>query len=368
MEKRRIIAGNRIGVSSFTMFWAVGLILFLIAVPVFAQLATGTILGVVKDTSGGTVAGANVTVTNTETTQSRSVTTETDGSYRFSGVPAGHYTIKTEKDGFKTSTQTGLVLDVSADLVVNGTMEVGSSAQEVTVTGEAPLVNTTTSALGGLVDENKMADLPLNGRNYMDLSVMQPGTSQNKAMGNSHGTVGVWYSSNGAPVRSNMVSLDGANMMTLLGGAATSEAGTTLGLDGIREIKVVTTSFSAEYGQSMGSQMLMVSKGGSNQWHGDAFEYFRNSDLDAKNPFDNPQTSNGARLPEFQRNNFGGSLGGPIRKDKSFVYGVYEGVRQNVGFTASDTVPRAGCHPVGATAANNFGAGQAIWNGSGNQP
>jgi hypothetical protein len=342
MEKRRNIGGNR--VCSFTMFWAMGLILFLIAVPVFAQLATGTILGVVKDTSGGTVAGATVTVSNTETTQSRSVTTETDGSYRFPGVPAGHYTIKTEKDGFKTSTQTGLVLDVSADLVVNGTMEVGSSAQEVTVTGEAPLVNTTTSALGGLVDENKMADLPLNGRNYMDLSVMQPGTSQNKAMGNSHGTVGVWYSSNGAPVRSNMVSLDGANMMTLLGGAATSEAGTTLGLDGIREIKVVTTSFSAEYGQSMGSQMLMVSKGGSNQFHGDAFDYFRNSVLDAANYFDTPASSGGGRLPEFQRNNFGGSFGGPIRKDKTFFYAVYEGVRQNVGFTPTDVVPAAGCH------------------------
>src|SRR5712671_6606478 len=233
MENQRIIAGNRIGVRSFTMFWAMGLILFLVAVPVFAQLATGTILGVVKDTSGGTVAGAKVTVTNSETTQSRTVTTNDDGSYRFPGMPAGHYSVKIEKDGFKTSTQNGLVLDVSQEAVANASMEVGSSAQEVVVTGEAPLVNTTTSALGGLVDEQKMEDLPLNGRNYMDLSVMQPGTSQNKAMGNSHGTVGIWYSSNGAPVRSNMVSLDGANMMTLLGGAATSEAGTTLGVDGI---------------------------------------------------------------------------------------------------------------------------------------
>jgi hypothetical protein len=356
MENQRIIAGNRFGVRSFTMFWAMGLILFLVAVPVFAQLATGTILGVVKDTSGGTVAGANVTVTNTETTQSRSVKTGDDGAYRFPGMPVGHYTVKIEKEGFKTSTQTGLVLDVSQEVVANVAMEVGSSAQEVVVTGEAPLVNTTTSALGGLVDEDKMADLPLNGRNYMDLSVMQPGTSQNKAMGNSHGTVGIWYSSNGAPVRSNMVSLDGANMMTLLGGAATSEASTTLGLDGIRELKVVTTSFSAEYGQSMGSQMLMVSKGGSNRFHGDAFEYIRNSALDAKNPFDTPQSSGGRRLPEFQKNNFGGSFGGPIRKDKTFFYGVYEGVRQNVGFTAVDTVPQAGCHGT---------AGQQIWNGVG---
>jgi hypothetical protein len=350
------------------MFWAMGLILFLIAVPVFAQLATGTILGVVKDTSGGTVAGATVTVTNSETTQSRTVTTEADGSYRFPGMPVGHYSVKIEKDGFKTSTQNGLVLDVSQEVVANASMEVGSSAQEVVVTGEAPLVNTTTSALGGLVDEQKMADLPLNGRNYMDLSLMQPGVSRNAAMGNSHGTVGVWYSSNGAPTRSNMVSLDGANMMTLLGGAATSEAGTTLGVDGIREYKVVTTSFSAEYGQSMGSQMLMVSKGGSNQFHGDAFEYIRNSDLDAKNFFDTPQSSNGGRLPLFQKNNFGGSFGGPIKKDKTFFYGVYEGVRQNVGFTAVDTVLPDGCHPPVANSSNNFGAGAVIWNGAGTQP
>jgi hypothetical protein len=356
MQKRRIIAGNSVGVRSFTMFWAMGLILFLIAVPVFAQLATGTILGVVKDTSGGTVAGANVTVTNSETTQSRTVTTNDDGSYRFPGMPVGHYSVKIEKDGFKTSTQTGLILDVSQEVVANASMEVGSSAQEVVVTGEAPLVNTTTSALGGLVDEQKMADLPLNGRNYMDLSLMQPGVSRNAAMGNSHGTVGVWYSSNGAPTRSNMVSLDGANMMTLLGGAATSEAGTTLGVDGIREYKVVTTSFSAEYGQSMGSQMLMVSKGGSNQFHGDAFEYIRNSALDSKNFFDTAASSGGRRLPEFQKNNFGGSFGGPIKKDKTFFYGVYEGVRQNVGFTAVDTVPEVGCHGT---------AGQMIWNGVG---
>src|ERR1700745_1163352 len=110
MENQRIIAGNRFGVRSFTMFWAMSLILFLVAVPVFAQLATGTILGVVKDTSGGTVAGANVAVTNTETAQSRTVKTGDDGSYRFPGMPVGHYTVKIEKDGFKTSTQTGLVL------------------------------------------------------------------------------------------------------------------------------------------------------------------------------------------------------------------------------------------------------------------
>ena len=125
MQNRRIIDRKRFGVCSFTMFWAMGLVLLLITVPVFAQLATGTLLGVVKDTSGGTVAGANITVTNTETAQSRTVKTGDDGAYRFPGMPVGHYTLKIEKEGFKTSTQTGLVLDVSQEVVANVSMEVG---------------------------------------------------------------------------------------------------------------------------------------------------------------------------------------------------------------------------------------------------
>jgi hypothetical protein len=347
METHRVFSGNRFRVGSSSVVWVAALILLLVVVPVFAQLATGSILGVVKDTSGGVVPDARVTVINVETSQSRTVTTGSDGAYRVPGLTAGHYTVKVEKEGFQTQTQQSLVLDVSQELVVNASLTVGSSSQEVTVTGEAPLVNTTSSSLGGLVNEHQMTDLPLNGRNYMDLSLLQPGVSRNTSMGSSHGTGGVWYSSNGAPTRANIVTLDGANMMTLFGSAATSQAGTTLGLDGIREYKVVTTSFSAEYGQSMGSQMLMVSKGGTNQWHGDVFEYLRNAALDARNFFDRQYLvpdSGITRLPPFQRNNFGGAFGGPIKKDKTFFYAAYEGLRQNLGFTALDTVPRASCH------------------------
>ena len=154
------------------------LALVLSATPAFAQ-TSGNILGVVKDTSGGAVPDAKVTVTNTGTNESRTTTTGDDGAWRVPGLNPGQYVVKVEKEGFKTSTQTGLTLDVAQQLVVNPTLEVGAATQEVTVTGEAPLVNTTTSSLGGLVNDQQIADLPLNGRNYIDLTMLQPGVKEN---------------------------------------------------------------------------------------------------------------------------------------------------------------------------------------------
>jgi hypothetical protein len=323
--------------------------LILAAVPTFSQ-SSGTILGVVKDTSGGTVPEAKVTIVNTETTQSRTVTTSDDGAFRVPALPVGHYNVRIEKEGFKTQTQQGLVLDVAQELVVTASLQVGTSAQEVVVTGEAPLVNTTTSTLGGLVNEDKMAELPLNGRNYIDLSLLQPGVSLNQNHGAGAGQAGTWFSSNGAPTYSNYVTIDGAPMINMMGGSTSSQAGTTLGVDGIKEYKVITNTFGAEYGMTMGSQMVAVSKSGTNVWHGSVFEYLRNDHLDARNPFDTEATAgktiSGAqrRLPVFQRNNFGASVGGPVKKDKTFFYAVYEGLRQIQGFTAVDNVPLATCY------------------------
>jgi len=314
--------------------------------PTFAQGPTGTILGTVKDASGGVVPEAKITVQSSETGASRTETSGPDGIYRFSGVPIGHYNMRIEKDGFKTLTQTGLVLDVDQELALNVALEVGTSAQEVVVTGEAPLVNTTTSSLGGLVNEQRMAELPLNGRNYVDLTLIQAGVNQNvHPAGGGAGAQGTWFSSNGAPPRSNNFTLDGTPLFNQYGTGSNSEANTTLGVDGIREFKLVTNMFSAEYGLRMGSQMVMVSKSGTNNWHGDLFEYLRNSVMDARNFFDYGYLTAGApRLPEFQRNNFGGSAGGPIRKDKTFFYLVYEGVRERQGDTILDTTLPVSCH------------------------
>ncbi len=333
----------------------VALILFLVSVPAFAQVApTGTILGAVKDPTGGSVPKASVTVTNLESNYSRTTTTGDDGTYRFPGLPVGSYSVKAETPGFKTETQTGLTLDVAQEAVVNFTLEVGTSQQEVTVTGEAPQVDTTTSSLGHLVNDTQIAELPLNGRNFVDLTLLQTGVTQfqNNNFG-TNGLFGEFYSSNGAPLRSNMYTLDGAIMGNVEGASASSILGLSLGVDGIREYKVMTNSFSAEYGLTMGSQMTIVTKNGTNQFHGDVFEYLRNSALDARNYFDELNSlptsvpGGGRRIAPFRRNQFGATLGGPIKKDKTFFFATYEGFRElwdnppNVGVTP--TLPAA-CH------------------------
>src|SRR5947208_13916803 len=322
--------------------FVLGLVLFLSAVPVFAQLPTGTILGTVKDASGALIPGAAVTAQNVETGTSRSTLTNETGAYRLAALPVGHYDLRVELSGFKATTQRGLVLSVGDETVLNFSLEVGTPSQELVVSSDAPIVNTTTASLGGLVNEQKLAELPLNGRNYLDLTLLQPGISQNTVViqlgGGAGGTI---YSSNGAPIISNNFLLDGTPTQNVLGYNGASVVGTTLGLDGIREYKVITNAFSAEYGMNMGSQMTIVSKGGSNQFHGDVFEYLRNRVLDARNFFDyskgqclesNPSNASSCRRsPQYQRNNVGGAFGGPIQKDKTFFWGVYEGLRQVKG-------------------------------------
>ena len=280
----------------------------------FAQLPTATVLGAVKDSSGAVVPGAALTARNVETGQTRTATSAGDGSYRFAALPVGNYEVRVEQSGFQAAVRSGLTLTVGQEAVVNFTLEVGAVTQTIAVTGEAPLVNTTSGSLGGLVDERKVADLPLNGRNFIDLTMLQPGIQESKELRSHSNRYGGWYSSNGAPLRSNNYLMDGAPMVGIYGGSPSTQSGNTLGLEGIREWRVITNSFSAEYGMSMGSQMVVVTKSGTNNFHGSLFEYLRNSVLDARNFFDYKVPGvNESRLPPFKRNNFGGSIGGPIR-------------------------------------------------------
>ena len=351
---------------------AVCILIFLIGVSVApAQLPTATILGVVKDSSGAVVPGATLTAHSVETGQTRTATSAADGSYRFSALPVGAYEVRAENPGFQVAVRSGLVLTVSQEAVVNFALEVGAVSQTVAVTAEAPMVNTTSGSLGGLVGEQTISDLPLNGRNYQSLTLLQMGITQYQNYTtspiNSAGYNGILYSSNGAGFRSNYFMLDGASLANAWGGTSASTSNTTLGVDGIREYRVVTNSSSAEYGMTMGSQMIMVSKSGSNKFHGDVFEYLRNNDLDARNFFDysTALSSPGYRLPAFQRNNFGASVGGPIKKDKTFFYGVFEEVTARTGVTTISGVPAAGCHnavagvPITAAQCSNLGAASA---------
>src|SRR6266404_3341389 len=248
-------------------------LIFAVVTITSAQLPTGTILGVVKDSSGAAIAGASMTAVNSDTNQTRSGSSEEDGSYRFDSLPVGNYQVRAERSGFGT-VQNTLTLTVAQQAVVNFSLAVGSVSQTITATTEAILVNTTQSSLGGLVDSQRMVDLPLNGRNYNDLTLMQPGVTQLTSTNTGVlGQAGTLFSSNGAPTRSNAYLLDGANMANYVGTSGGSAMGTTLGVDGILEYRVITNGIPAEYGGSMGSTMVMVSKSGTNAFHGSGFEF-----------------------------------------------------------------------------------------------
>ena len=321
---------------------------FMVALVVFlvgtagsvAQLPTATILGMVKDSSGAVVPATSLTARNVETGQSRTAVSAADGSYRFAALPVGTYQVRAEHSGFQREVQGGLTLSVGQEAVVNFSLQVGAVEQTVSVTGEAPLVNTTSGSLGGLVSEERVADLPLNGRNFTDLTLLQTGIVEDKSKTTDPNLAGTFFSSNGAPVRSNNYLLDGAIMQGWSGATPASSSGSSLGVEGIREWRVITNNFSAEYGLTMGSQTTIVTKSGTNSFHGSAFEFLRNDKLDARNFFDYTAPN---RLPPFKRNNFGGSLGGPIRKDKLFFFLTYEGLRERLGVTTITPDLPAGC-------------------------
>ena len=306
-----------------------------------AQEETAALNGQIADHDGLAVAGVKVQALNAGTGVSYLAITNEIGLYGFPALPAGTYNVTATKDGFQRAVRPGVELHVSDVISLNFSLQVGSAAQSVIVEGGAPLVETTSSEMGGLINSKEIEELPLNGRNYIDLSLLQAGVTNSL---NSTGTTGFGgmtgtvYSSNGAPVISNNFLLDGTQITNQSDWSTASFAGTTLGLDGIQEFKVLTSAYDASYGMSMGSELVMVSKGGTNQYHGDVFEYLRNSALNARNFFD------GAKIPQLEKNNFGASFGGPIRKERTFFYAAYEGLQENLGFTANDLVPAAGCH------------------------
>ncbi len=322
------------------IFVTLGLLLFIVS-PLLGQLSTSAILGSVRDATGAAVPGAKITITNQDTNVSRSGESAGDGLYRVDVLPPGQYTVVVEKDGFSVSTVKNLTLTVAQNATANVTLAVGLATQTISVDGTtAPQVETTTSSLGGLVNSQQVADLPLNGRNFIDLALLQPGISNATANGPAVLKGAVYFSSNGAPLRSNLVTLDGAPLMNLTGTTSTA-VGTTLGVDGIQEFRVISNAFGAQYGISMGSQIIIASKGGTNQFHGDAFDSLRNDYLDASGYF-------AVSKPKLIKNNFGGSFGGPIRKDKTFFYGVYEGIRLIAGVTSTISTLPTNCNPNGS--------------------
>jgi carboxypeptidase family protein/TonB-dependent receptor-like protein len=292
-----------------------------------AQITAATIAGVVTDETGGVLPGVEVTVKNLATGLERSAVAATAGSYTISGLPPGVYDARATLSGFTTAVQSGIQLTVAQQANLNLTMKVGRS-ELVVVVARIALVETKSSSLSGVVDEETIEDLPLNGRNFLDLALLQPGVAAFKALPGR----GQQLNINGAGGRSNSYLLDGANMKSVAGRGLSNAADTTLGLDMIREFRVVTNAFSADYGRAMGGVILVVTKSGTNGFRGSAFEFFRNSTLDARNFFDTDK-------PPFERHQFGFTMGGPIRKDKTFFFGGAEWLVERLGLTQVTTVP-----------------------------
>jgi hypothetical protein len=299
---------------------------------------TASISGKIEDATGAGLGSATVTVKSLDTGALRTAATDPDGNFKVLSLPIGEQEIKAEKQGFKSEVRTGINLEVGQQAVVNLRLEVGDLTQQVTISAEAPVVNTTTSNVSGVVGEREVKDLPLNGRSFDNLITLNPGAvnfslksaNTSTSNGNTFTVAGRRPSEN--IVLLNGIEYTGSSQLAITPGGV---SGQLLGIDAVREFNVLTDTYSAEYGKRSGAQVTVVTQSGTNSLHGSLFEFLRNSDLDARNFFDQGST------PPFRRNQFGASLGGPLKKDKLFLFGNYEGFRQSLALSNVTVVPDA---------------------------
>ena len=325
----------------FSLLATVVLGLF-ITTSVYAQVVGATLSGTVTDPSGAVIPNAQIVIKNTATGVTRNARTDSSGFYNTPNLLPGPYSVAVSASGFSTQVQSGVVLTVGANQILNVTMQVGKVTNLVQVTGAAPQVQLATSSIGAVVNSTTVRQLPLNGRSWTDLAKLQPGvnaivTQFNFSGGANRGNrgFGSQISISGQRPIENNYRLDGVSLNDYSNGAPGSVLGGNLGVDAIQEFSVLTTNYSAEYGKTAGGVVNAITKSGTNQFHGDAYEFLRNDALDAANFFDNFANS---PKPSFRRNQFGVSAGGPIQKDKTFVFGDYEGIRQAKGISTIDTV------------------------------
>src|SRR5438876_8731473 len=322
--------------------------------PVYAQGTTGTILGVVQDSSGAVIPGVSVTVKNLNTGITRTVTTDEGGQYTVPDLTLGNYEADAQLQGFQTEVRSGITLTVGRSAVVNFALKVGQVSDKVTITEEAPLVESTTAAMSSLIDERTIRDLPMNGRSWDNLALLQPGVV---SVGAGQGSpafdfgTGVRFNVNGSRAYANSFLLDGTDINDHANGTPGGSAGTNLGVDGVQEFKINTLVSPAEFGRSSGGVISAVTRAGTNDFHGAGFEFLRNNALDSPGYFDDVKHGGTGSVAPYRRNQFGGALGGPIKKDKTFFFGTYEGLRLGNGVNWSPQVPtdntRNGILPLG---------------------
>jgi hypothetical protein len=353
----------QINVRAFFPVVALGLTL---AVPALqSQVVGGAIAGTVVDQSGATIDHASVVIRNEETGSQRQLMTDNGGSFAAPSIAIGTYSVTVGHDGFATEKRTGIVVVVGQAVQLRFTLYLGKVEQAVTVADKPQGVDTSTQQTEGLVNERQVKELPLNGRSYDELLTLNPSTvnytdQRSGGIGTSNSSVGNMFSVSGRRPQDNLFLLNGIEYTgaSLINVTPGGTSGQLLGVDAVREFNVVTDTYGASYGKRDGAQVSIVTTSGSNQLHGTAFEFVRNSILDSRNYFDL------ATIPEFQRNQFGGALGGPIRKNKLFLFGNYEGFRQNWGLSDVTLVPdneaRQGYIPNAAGVEQYVGVNSAV--------
>jgi len=309
---------------------------------VYAQQTSGTISGVVKDETGGVLPGVELTARNTGTEATRTVISDDEGRYRTARLAPGDYELRAELAGFQTAVVQNISLSAGQTAVLGVTLRVGEISEQVMVSAEVALVDTTSGTVSALVDSRQIRDLPLNARSFVELAALQEGVIiPLNTVRLTNGDTGRRIIIAGAQAHSNAVLVDGTDTKSPRGNTPGSVTGVMLGVDTIREFQVLTSAYTAEYGRFSGGVIIATTKSGTNEVHGSLFEFHRNSALDARNFFDrdflNPLERN--KPPAFIRNQFGFTLGAPIVKDKTFIFGAYEGLRDRLTTTDISRFP-----------------------------
>src|SRR5213083_2585328 len=325
------------------------LLLALLAVPLDAraQATTGTISGTVTDESKAVLPGVTVVVRNTETGATRPLVTDERGGFRALNLPPGIYAVTAELQGFTQAKRDNLTLEIGRDVNADLAMKVGGISEQVTVQGAATNIELSSAVAGGVVTQTQIAELPLNGRSFMQLATLQPGVVMSRGttadftggFGNTQLAIG------GARPEMTGYLLEGTNIADISDKAPSSMAGVLLGVDAVKEFSVQTHDYSAEFGRAAGGVISAVTRSGTNSLHGTLFEFLRDSRFDAPNYFDPVDAVTGRQtVPPFTRNQFGGTAGGPILANKLFYFGSYEGLRQNLSLTHLARLPNATTH------------------------
>ena len=297
---------------------------------------TGALAGTVTDPSGAVIPNVTVTATSTDTGQVRTVTTGNDGGYRFNLLPPGTYKVKFTANGFKTAEVPAVKVNVTETPTLNYSLEVGTQAEAVEVQADAAVIQTTTSTLGTVVGTRTVTGLPLSNRNYTQIVNLSAGVSANVNNASAFGKATQDMSTNGNDPAQNNFQMDGVAIDNVANSGSSNDSGIYAGIgipnpDAIQEFKIQTSTYDASYGRNPGANVNVVTKSGTNQFHGTAFEFFRNSDLNANDFFFNRSPQNAGKKQILNQNQFGGTFGGPIKKDKLFFFGSYQGTRQKNG-------------------------------------